>query len=309
MNETLISFLIILISGIALRLFINNTDSIKDSINTIVIKILLPALCVKTFSTHTLDITILLVPASAWMIILSCTAIGFLVLMILKRFVELDDREIGVLLLVSSFGNLIYLGVPILHTLYGESAISYGIIYDFLAGTILAWTLGAFIASYYGDRAAFSLSNSIKVILTLPPLWGIFLGIILNISGIQLPNFVKNTLNMLSSAVTPLMIISIGLSLGLPNVKHIVTLLPFVFIKLVVSPLIAFYISGLLGLQSIARKSTVMESAMPVMILLLVISNRFRLNEALTAFAITMSTVLSFITLPIISKILERLVK
>lgn len=309
MNETIVSFLVILLSGVALKLLTTNPDTIKDSINIIVIKILLPALCIKTFSTNRIDISILLVPASAWVIIISSTALGFLTLLLIKRFLSLDDSEKGVLILVSSFGNLIYLGVPILNVLYGESAITYGIIYDLLAGTILAWTLGAFIASYYGDRKAFSLTNSLKTILTLPPLWGIFIGICLNVLGIQLPQLIKHALNLLSGGVTPLMIMSIGLSLTLPNVKHTLALLPFISIKLVVSPLIAFYVSDVIGLQSIARKSTIMESAMPVMILLLMISNRFRLNEPLTAFAITMSTVLSFITLPILSNILERAVK
>lgn len=309
MSETIISFLVILISGVILKLLTNNPDTLKDTINIIVMKILLPALCIKTFSSSKIDMSILLVPASAWIIIISSTVIGFLILLVMKNFLRLEDSEIGVLVLVSSFGNLIYLGVPVLNALYGESAITYGIIYDLLAGTILAWTLGAFIASYYGDKTAFSMKNSIKTILTLPPLWGIFIGIGLNVAGIVLPPFIRYSLEMLSSGVTPLMIMSIGLSLRLPNIRHTVSLIPFVLIKLIVSPLIAFYISGLLGLQSIARKSTIMESAMPVMILLLMISNRFKLNESLTAFAITMSTVLSFITLPILSNILERTVR
>ncbi|MCX8069527.1 MAG: AEC family transporter, partial [Thermodesulfovibrionales bacterium] len=105
--------------------------------------------------------------------------------------------------------------------------------------------------------------------------------------------------------VTPLMIFTIGLSLKTPTFKYAVILLPFLVIKLIISPLVAFYITGLFPLNEIARKSIIMESAMPVMVLISVLTAKFKLNESLTALSITLSTLISFITLPLIAHLLE----
>ncbi len=306
MQETLIVFALILLTSLIFKKLYGNSDNVKEGINAVVFNVMLPALCVKTFAVAKIDYALLFVPAIAWLVILFCTAIGFITARIVSRFFLLFDNEIGVLVLVSAFGNVLYLGAPVLATLYGQEAVKYALVFDFLASTPLVWTLAAFIASYYGDKGGFSLRSSLKTIIGLPPLWGIAIGAGINVAGFQIDGLLLKFFDMLGCAVTPLMIFSIGLSLKIPPIKYAFVLIPFVFIKLFIAPLMAFYITGIFPLDEIARKSAITESAMPVMVLLLIVSARYKLNESLTALAITLSTALSFISLPFVAYMLDR---
>jgi predicted permease len=306
MFDTLITFAIIFAASLLFKLLRVGSNAVKEGINKVVLNVLLPALGVKTFSWADTDPSVLLVPASAWVVVVLTTLIGLLTVKVIKLFFTVSFEETGVLIILTAFGNVLYLGVPVLEALYGVETVKYALLFDLLATSILAWTLAAFVASYYGDRKPLSLRGSIKTIVTLPPLWGIIVGVLLNLTGLRPEGALLKTLDMLSCAVTPLMIFSVGLSLTMPSVKHSLLLIPFLVIKLILSPLIAFYVTGFIGMEGIARKATVMESAMPVMVLLLIISDRYRLNMPLTALAITMSTALSFITLPLVAYLLER---
>jgi hypothetical protein len=75
------------------------------------------------------------------------------------------------------------------------------------------------------------------------------------------------------------------------------------------SPFISFATAQSLGLQGQALSSTLLEGAMPTMVLSLLIAARFKLDIALSAFIIVVTTVLSFFTLPIAVHITDLLVK
>jgi predicted permease len=154
-----------------------------------------------------------------------------------------------------------------------------------------------------------NMRESILAIISLPPIWGIACGIVFKLADIPLPAFFLKALDMLGGLVVPLMIFSIGLALTLPRVNHAYAIIPAVIIKIAVSPFISFTTAQALGLQGQALSSTLLEGAMPTMVLSLLIAARFKLDVALSAFIIVVTTVLSFFTLPIAVHITGLLVK
>ncbi|HIJ60834.1 MAG TPA: AEC family transporter [Nitrospirae bacterium] len=309
MHETLYPFALIALIGVIFKRLYGNTELIKHSINVVVINVFLPALCIKTFARISLDREMLLVPVFAWLIILFSLTIGIFLSFLTQRLARIDKKDLGILIISSSFGNVLFIGVPVLNALYGSESIKYALLFDYFATSLIIWTLGVFILTYYSDKNSFSIKSSIKTILSLPPLWGIAIGLLLNLTGISLDNYIIESLDLLSKTVTPLMIFSVGLSLTLPNLKNILILLPFIITKLLLSPFFAIMITALFDFDASAKKAVIMESAMPVLLLLLIIVNRYKLNEQLTALAITISTVLSFFTLPFWAKVIEVYVK
>ncbi|MCX8026720.1 MAG: AEC family transporter [Thermodesulfovibrionales bacterium] len=308
MFDTLIIFAVIILISLVFKSLYGKTDNISEGIHAVVFNVMLPALCIKTFSTTKLDHSLIFEVVSAWLIILGTLLVGFVVLRVFRLFYSPPSQDIGVMLAITSFGNVLFLGAPVLTGLYGSEAFRHAVVFDFFATTIILWTVGAFIACNYGERKEFNLKSSIKNIALLPPLWGIVIGVVINLSGFQLDKPVLKGLTMLGDTVTPLMIFSIGLSLKIPTLKYSLILIPFLVVKLILSPLLAFYVTGLFPLNEIARKSIIMESAMPVIVLFAVVAAKFKLNETLTSLAITLSTAISFITLPIIAHLLEALI-
>ncbi len=312
MQDILFSFGLIILAGAACRRFrIGNidADSLRQGIGVMVLNIFLPALCIKTLATSSIDIETILIPATAIVTTLSTLAIAVMVYTLLGRIMHLTPQEKGVLVISAAFGNVTYLGLPVLTGLYGPGAAKYALFYDLLATTPVLWLAGASLASRYGENRKLNMRESVMTIISLPPIWGIACGIVLKLAGIPLPAFLMKTLEMLGSLVVPLMIFSIGLALTLPRVGHAYAIIPAVIIKMAVSPFISFTTGQALGLQGEALSSMLLEGAMPTMVLSLLIAARFRLDIALSAFIILVTTVLSFFTLPLAVHISGLLVR
>jgi predicted permease len=71
-----------------------------------------------------------------------------------------------------------------------------------------------------------------------------------------------------------------------------------VLIQLLLTPLVIWGASDLVGLSGAVRTAVVLEAAMPSMVLGIVLCDRYRLDSSLYAMAVTLSTAFSIITLP-----------
>lgn len=276
-------------------------------INTTVLKIFLPALCIKTIYNSQIDIEIVLVPVTAWITLISTLFCAIVIYTALDKLISLEPSQKGVLILSSTFGNVTYLGIPVLTSLYGDESAKYALFYDLLATTPVLWLIGVPIAAKFGEGKRMEIRESIKAITSLPPVWGIFVGLFLNLSETSLPTSVIRALDTLSSTVVPLMIFSIGLAIDIFKVKHAYVVIPAIIIKLFISPLISFTTAYMLGLRGTAFASCFIEGAMPTMVLSLLIAARFKLDTSLSAFVIVASTIIFFITLPIVIEVAENL--
>jgi len=312
MYDLFLSFGVIISIGAGfrrLRLGGLDADSLRGAINVSVFNIFLPALCIKIIYTASIDREAVLVPATAWIAILSGLFVALAAYALLEKRLPIGSREKGVLILAATFGNVTYLGLPVLTGLYGYNAAKYALYYDLLAATPLLWLMGAPLASRYGEGKRMEIRESFRTIASLPPVWGIGAGFVLNLGGIALPSFLLKTLGMLGDLVVPLMVFTIGLALSLPKVRHAYAVIPAVVIKLGVVPFISYTAAMLLGLEGTALASCFIEGSMPTMVLSLLIASRFKLDESLAAFVIVVTTVLSFVTLPLVIHFTHHLVR
>lgn len=301
MHNILLPFGLIILTGVIFRRFnIGGLDAntLRHVINVTVLNLFLPALCIKTMYISKIDKEIILIPVTAWISIITAMLFSSFIYAMLEKKMHIKPSEKGVLILSSAFGNVTYLGLPVLTGLYGDGATKYALFYDLLASTPLLWLVGAAVASRYGENKKINFRESIKTIASLPPIWAILIGIILNLVRVSLPEFIMNALSMFGNLVVPLMIFSIGLALSAPKVKHAFIIIPTVIIKLLIVPFVSFISAYMLGIRGIALSSCLIEGAMPTMVLSLLIAARFKLDVSISAFIIVATTILSFITLP-----------
>ncbi len=309
MAGNLIAFFIIIAGGVFFkwkRPGSLDPEAARHVINTIVIKFFLPAMCFKVIATAALDINTILLPLSAIITILLSLALSFGVYAIVSRFTNLSQKEKGILILAATFGNVTFLGLPLLTGLYGEEAAQYVLLYDLLATTPLLWLVGASLASSYGKGSKLSIKDSFKILAELPPIWALIAGFIVNFAGLKLPEFLIKTLDLMSMPIVPVMIFSVGLALEIPKVKQAVIAAPAVLIKLLAVPLIAFAVASVLGMSGLPFKASVMEAALPTMLLTLVIASQYKLDHSLGALVIVLTTAASFITMPLISLFIKN---
>ncbi|KJU84975.1 auxin efflux carrier family protein [Candidatus Magnetobacterium bavaricum] len=307
MRDTFLSLGLIVLAGIVFRrLRVGGLDAtdIRQAINTCVLNLFAPALCLKIFYNSRLDFEAVLVPIVSSVTILLTLAVSFLVYRVLDRRLRISPSERGVLIIGSAFGNTTFLGLPVISETFGQGAAKYALYYDLFSTTPLLWLVAAQIASIYGTGKRVSLAQSLKTIALLPPLWGIAGGVVLKAANVTPPTFVLKSVTMLGDLVVPLMIFSIGLAITLPKIKHAWAIVPAAVIKLAAGPVIAFKLAEGIGLDGVAMNSCIVEAGMPTMVVSMLIAARYDLDVTLCAFLIVVTTAISFTTLPFVISML-----
>jgi predicted permease len=304
MQDVLFPFGLVILAGIVfkrLRVTGPDAESVRLAINSAVLNVFLPALCIKAVSTAHIDARLFLVPLTSWVTTLISLVISVGIFGLLGRITEIPPEEKGVLILGATFGNVLYLGLPILTGLYGAEAAKYALFYDQLGATPVLWIFGAAVAARHGEGRSMPISESVRTVFTLPPIWGIAIGFLVKLIGLTIPLSLMKALGMLGDMVVPLMLFSVGLALSFPKVKHVFAAAPAIIMKLMIAPLLAFLVGRFLGLRGEPLAACVVEGAMPTMVISLLFAARFRLDASLAAFLIVATTTLFLLTLPAVA--------
>jgi predicted permease len=215
------------------------------------------------------------------------------------RLARSPRQTAGAVILAASWPNATYLGLPVLENTFGPWAGSIALQYDLFACTPLVLTLGVFIANAYGTAG--KPDNPIKVLLRVPPLWAALLGLIFNLAQVPMWSWLEGLLRIMGAAVVPLMLVSVGMALrqGFGQFRHLPLVIPAMIVKLFLMPLVVLGVATLLGFSGDWRVALVLEGAMPSMMFGIVLADRFGLDTGVYASALTMTTLLSLVTLPL----------
>ena len=129
----------------------------------------------------------------------------------------------------------------------------------------------------YGTRGErHTIAEGVKQVLTLPPFLAAVVGLLVNISGLTVPEFVMDFTRVAGHVVAPVMLFSIGLALKEPKLSTLPLLTPSLLIKLVVAPAIGFVLIGLFISDVPTARATLLEAAMPTMVLTIVFAEPLR---------------------------------
>jgi len=224
---------------------------------------------------------------------------GFFVGKLICRWTNMPSATAGAAILAAAFPNATYLGLPVLETTLGSWASGVAIQYDLFACTPLLFSLGIMVAIKYGSGEGEGLS--IASIFKIPAVIAAIVAVMFNLNGIEQPQFVFNLLSTLDTGVVPLMLFSLGLSLQWRQGewKRLPLIVPVVLIQLVIMPAVVLALNYFVGLDGQLLTAVVIEAAMPSMVIGLVLCDRFKLDSSFYATAVTTSTALSLISLPL----------
>ncbi len=242
--------------------------------------------------------------------LLAATGIIFALLLsgLACRLCRMPAGISGAIILASAFPNATYLGLPVLQATFGDWARSVAIQYDLFACTPLLFTVGILVAQHYGERdsGADGRAGFLKRLARIPPLWAAIAGCALNLLSVPLDSNLEIILKLLGDTVIPLMLVALGLSLQWRSIsmQQILPLMVVSGIQLLLTPLLVWQMAKVLGLQGDLLSAVVLEAAMPSMVLGVVLCDRFRLDTTIYALAVTVTTLLSLLSLPLWFKII-----
>ncbi len=305
MFNVLLGMAAIILTGIGWRLLLGrkSAESIRSHLALGVYHIFLPALVLHVLWQAPVDLNTIRVPLVAALTVLLSLLAAFLLYgngkLVAAFLPGNSNKMVGALLLASAFGNFSYLGLPVLSQTFGDWAQVIAIQFDLLASTPILFTVGIILARYYGHSG--EQKHVLMSLFQTPPIWAAIASLLLSAFAISMPAWLDEALETLAAAVVPLMLLSVGMALRWQSgwASRIPVLLPVLTIQLVLMPLIAWAACIGVGMPPKYLPPSVIEAAMPTMVLGLVICDRFKLDVALYAEAVTLTTVLSLFTLPL----------
>ncbi|WP_150049998.1 MULTISPECIES: AEC family transporter [Methylomonas] len=232
---------------------------------------------------------------------LGCGAIllGVILSIAVARLCRFQPAQTGAFVLATAFPNVTYLGLPVLEQIYGGWARSVVIQIDLFAAAPMVFTLGIALAGHYGTNDVHKPKFFLSYFNT-PPFWAALLAVTLNLWQVANPVWLHGLLQKVAAAVAPLMIFSLGLALSWQTLRwrNLPYLIPIVGLKLLVLPWCAGFMADWVGLGAQFKTVALLDLAMPSMLLGVVLCDRYRLDSALYATAVTATTLLSLFSLP-----------
>jgi hypothetical protein len=285
---------------IALGFYLNKSGKIKKEaekgIAELTIDIAFPALI---FTNIVRDFELkmfreyLIVPFSALVI----TLISIAVIFIITRSLNYSKREQEEFAFVSVFSNNIFVGAPICLALFGAQGLILAILYDFGMQLVL-WTAGIWLLKDSGQN---SDSHFLANIFS-PPIIGLLLGVLVVISGINLPQSVINITDSVGAITVPLAMIFIGLQLAKSSLSRVLgnkKIYLLSSLRLLVFPILVYFGLSLLQIAPLLKGVMTIEAAMPVFASSSVIMEKYGHQSDFASAAIFATIVFMALTLPI----------
>ena len=303
MVQVMLPLSLLVAAGALWPRFFSDTDveQMKTALNRLTMYLLYPCILFAVASTTPISGNLLSVPLLVGIASLASGGILYVLLYRLPLWPHLTDPTRAALVLAGMFGNTFNVGVPVLIFFFGTAATSYAVFNDMLMTMPLVWSLGVWISTRLGARGGTAGQPSVfRVMMTMPPIWAFLLGTASQQLGLTYEPLV-NAARFIGQANIPVIIFVLGLTIPWRNLVPRTEILAAAGVKLLVMPLIVWLIAPqIFGRMGEAQYAAVIEAATPSMMTALLLANRFRLDDGAAALLIGWSTILFWITLPLL---------
>lgn len=190
--------------------------------------------------------------------------------------------------------NTSFIGFPLIKSYFGEEYISIAIISDQMTFLLFA-SIALLIAGYYSGAKSIQLKTLPKQLIQFPPFIATCIALILPSSIGFHP--IENCFSILGATVAPLALFSIGLQLKFSNWRNEMGKMAPVFVfKLMIAPALVFLFVFIGKFKVEFAQVAVFESAMPVLMSLSILCERFQLKPQLANLLIGFSILFGFIS-------------
>lgn len=228
-----------------------------------------------------------------------CVITGLLGLLLWRKQPENKKKVLQYASMFSNAGNA---GLPIISLVFGPTGVFYASMY-LIPPRILQWTvgLGLFVKPEKGGW--------VKNLLLNPMVVTIYIGAILMATGWQIPGVFGDAISNLGSMTSPLSMILIGVTLSGMNWRALLdrSVLFISALRLLAFPLLFTVLLKLIGIDATALTICVILLAMPVASNTAAMAERYGGDKEFASACISISTLLSVITVPVITWLVQLL--
>lgn len=212
-----------------------------------------------------------------------------------------DRKKLSAFVHCSFRSNFVYVGYPILESLYGKPSPEHMIVIT-VFGLTLYNILAIVILTLYSESEDKKLHPG-KILLKIlknPMIIAIFIGVVFNILQIPVYTGLDNGISLLAALCTPLSLLLIGASLNFESVTHDLALVfASATIRTILTPLILIPVGIAIGLSAVELGIAYVFWATPCAINCFIYTKEMGGDSELASKIITTSFLFAIVTYPI----------
>ncbi len=289
-NYVLILFILIGVGFVSAKTRLLTNKSVKE-ITDFVLYIVTPCVIINSYCRE-FDRAML----SGFIITMIAAVISFAINILLSHLLirDKDTAREKTLRFGSVFSNCGYMSLPLQSALLGEEGVFYGATYIAVFQVVL-WTYGVILMSG-------SIKNvSLKKIFVNPGVIGTAIGLIVFIFSVPIPFTVLEPIKYLAALNTPIPMVIVGFHLANASLKVTgFSAWSAIVFRLIVSPLLMLFGLYAFGITGVVLTACTIAAAAPFAAATTMFSEKFGADTALSATGVSLTTLLSIITMPII---------
>ena len=220
----------------------------------------------------------------------------------LPRWLTKRSEDRGTVGFALMFGNVGFIGYPIVGAIFGHEAVFYAAILN-VVNTLSVFTAGVMLVNGERQRMAFQ-----SKILVSTPMISAYLAILIVALGIDnIPSVISQPITMIGGITVPGALLIIGSSMSRLSWRMMlgsgVVYVTTAF-RLLILPLLLYVIFRAMGFDSLVVNINTLVIAMPVATYGTILCLRYGRDTALITEITFISTLLSVLTIPLVAQLL-----
>lgn len=207
-----------------------------------------------------------------------------------------------------TFGNLGFIGLPIVMAAYPEMGMLYMAIFSTLDQAFL-WTLGMRFTTPEEKMKKAGIAKTLKRFAN-PAFIAIILGVVRMLTGFQLPDVIDTAIAKVGATASPISMIYIGGIICFADFRRYIKRVEYyliVLFKMIILPIALFAFMRVFGLSLDMSATVALLSGLPTVTALVMMSNGNGGDSDYVLGAVLITTIASIVTMPLISFIIGKI--
>lgn len=233
-------------------------------------------------------------------------AVGAVLALFLLKVMKIQPEEDrGVLSVLTCSVNSGFMGFPVTLMIFGQEAFYYMVLCNIVL-TLYLYSIAFLQIGSSSDSDVISVWDRVKPMIN-PSMISAILGVAVLFAGIRMPEALMECMEIIGDATIPLAMIVVGVLFGESKIKDTFTdrnLLKVTFLSMVVWPVLTFAAFYFIPMATLPKAMMIFSAAFPSAAIVPALAQQQGKNAKLAAQGVTMTTLVSLITIPVMALIL-----
>lgn len=299
MFEVIITLFALVVVGYAIGKLGYLGGDFDRRLSRLVINVTCPALILSSAMTGELPdrrfiLPLLLISVITYILL---TAVAFL----LPRYLTKRRDEEGVIGFALMFGNVGFMGYPVVASIFGHEAVFYAAVLN-VVNTFAVFTVGTMLITGRGEVGGERFQK--KVLYSTPMLAAYLTMGIVALEIDDIPGAISQPLTMLGNITVPAALLIIGSSMSQLSLRSMLgnlTVYLTTALRLVVLPLGVYYLTKAMGFSDEVVNINTVVIAMPVATYGTILCLKYEKDTTMITEVTFVTTLLSMLTIPVLT--------